>query len=228
MRKLRNSVLFLAVAALVLGPSASAFAGVVGRDAKGDYGQNGPNGDKSLAPAGDALGMDLLQASITGNARKVNFQIKVNSLPPMGGWPEVPRYIWSFQVNGKYYELDGKFTNYSRGACDPTAGTCPPPRDPGSAPFALRGNCSTNEANVTTCQELGLVHAKFNADKGTITIPVPTRMIKARGGTKIQPGSSDFTSQAGGNLIAIPSAFFARSDFPADAMSVTKTFTIPR
>ena len=228
MRKLRNSVLFLAVAALVLGPSASAFAGVVGKDAKGDYGQNGPNGDNSLSPVGEALGMDLLQASITGNAKKVNFQIKVNGLPPIGGTPEAVRYVWGFTVNGKYAELDGKFTNFSRGTCDPTASTCPPPRNPGMAPFAVRGNCTTNEANLTTCKELGLVHAKFNAAKGTITIPVPAKLIKARGGSKIAPALSDFTSQAGGTVVAIPSAWVSSTGFPADALTVTKTFRIPR
>ncbi|HEX2296247.1 MAG TPA: hypothetical protein VHN37_13185 [Actinomycetota bacterium] len=47
-----------------------------------------------------------------------------------------------FTVEGKHLELDGKFTNYSRGACDPAAGSCPPPVTPASSRFLVRGECT--------------------------------------------------------------------------------------
>ncbi len=178
-----------------------------------------------ISPAGDALGQDLVEAQI-GMADKetVNFVITLNSLPPIGGAPEVSRYTWDFHVDEEFTELDGKFTNYSRGVCDPTSGQCPPPRDPGMQPFMVRGECETNEANVTLCKELGIVQAEFDAGKATITIPVPLELINAKPGSKIEPGTNIF----GGSISAAPSAYFTSSVMPLDTMLVTKTFVVPK
>jgi len=203
----------------------------VGEDVAGDWGNDNATGE-DISQAGDAMGMDLIAAEIgMADKKTVNFVIKVNALPSQGGTPELARYIWSVDVDGEYAELDGKFTNYSRGACDPTAGTCPPPRDPGSAPFAVRGNCTTvgdGAAPVTTCEEVGLVQATFDLDTASIIIPVPLEMIGAKKGSKIGPGSSSFTSQSGGNVLAIPSAVLSRSDMPRDGMTVTGTYKVPK
>ena len=192
---------------------------VVGTDEAGDWGA-----DPQLAPIGDALGQDLVEASI-GMADKttVNFVIKLNSLPPSGGVPEATRYVWDFLVDGETTELDGKFTNYSRGACDPTSGQCPPPRDPGLQPFLVRGDCVT-EGSVTTCQEKGVVNAIFDATTATITIPVPLDLLGAKKGSKIAPATGTF----GGTVAAVPSAFLSANNFPLDALVATKTFTVPK
>ncbi|HET7482828.1 MAG TPA: hypothetical protein VFK89_08205 [Actinomycetota bacterium] len=197
---------------------------VVGTDAAGDWGQAV---DPTLAPVGDALGQDLTGASISGDAKTLNFVISLNSLPPTGGVPEISRYTWDFNVGKLFTELDGKFTNYSRGACDPTAGNCPPPRDPGLQPFSVRGDCgvaSDTGTTVTTCKEIGLVQATFDAAAGTITIPVPAAMIHAKPGSKITPAANLF----GGSISAAPAAFFTSSAMPIDTLVVTKTFTVPR
>jgi hypothetical protein len=215
------------IAALALGASAVSPASakgkakVVGKDAAGDWGSNV---DPTLAPLGDALGQDLTGASIAmGKKKTVLFTIKLASLPPWGGWPEISRYTWNFQINGKLRELDGKWTNYSRGICDPTSGQCPPPRDPGQQPFFLRGNCTSTQ-NVTTCEELGIVNAVFDVENSMITIPVPMKMLGAKPGSKIQPGSNIF----GGSISAAPSAILTSGNFPMDTMTVTKTFAIPK
>ena len=237
--KFKSIIAIVLAAMLALGVTGAALAKgkkksgpvIVGTDEAGDWGNDNATGE-DISGAGDSAGMDLLEASI-GMADKatVNFVIKLNALPSSGGTPEVARYIWSVDVDGEYVELDGKFTNYSRGACDPTAGTCPPPRDPGSAPFSIRGNCTTvgdGAAPVTTCEEVGLVHATFDLDTQSIIVPVPLEMINAKKGSKIGPGSSDFTSQGGGTILAIPSAFLSRTDMPRDGMLVTGTFTVPK
>ena len=192
---------------------------VVGTDEAGDWGA-----DPQLAPIGDALGQDLVEASI-GMADKttVNFVIKLNSLPPSGGVPEFSRYTWDFLVDGESAQLDGKFTNYSRGACDPTSGQCPPPRDPGMQPFLVRGDCVT-EGSVTTCQEKGLVNATFDAASATITIPVSLDVLGAKAGSKIAPATGTF----GGTVAAVPSAFLSANNLPLDALVATKTFTVPK
>ena len=195
---------------------------VVGTDPAGDWGQAV---EPTLAPAGDALGQDLVEASISmADKKTVNFIITLASLPPTGGIPEGSRYTWDMNVDGNFLELDGKFTNYTRGACDPTSGQCPPPRDPGMQPFMVRTNCEANEANVTICEEVGIVQAVFDAASATITIPVPLELMNAKPGSKIQPGANIF----GGSISTNPSAFVSSSGAPLDTLTVVKTFKIPR
>jgi len=218
------------VGALVAGPASIASgkgkAAVVGTDAVGDWGTNGPNGDASLNAIGDAQGMDLVSASIEpADAKTLNFVLTMNSLPPSGGIPEVARYTWDFNVDGEFRELDGKFTNYSRGTCDPTAGSCPPPRDPGMQPFFLRGNCGITETpaiSLTTCEELAAIQGVFDSAAKTITIPVPLAALGAKKGSKIEPGTNIF----GGSVSASPSAFITNNSMPMDTLVVTKTYVV--
>lgn len=220
-------VLAVVLAGALLGPANLAAAApkpvVVGTDDAGDW---GAAQDPNIGPAGAALGQDLIEASIAmADKSTVNFIIKVTMLPPNGGVPELSRYIWDFDVNGNFTELDGKWTNYSRGACDPTSGQCPPPRDPGTQTFIVRGDCATDATtNVTTCKELGVVKGVFDAAAGTITIAVPLAVIKAKPGSKIGPGTNIF----GGSVSANPSAFFSSSGAPLDTLTITKTFVVPK
>ncbi|MGH2807207.1 MAG: hypothetical protein ACRDKT_08020 [Actinomycetota bacterium] len=212
------------IAGMVAPPSAvaakKAKPTVVGKDAAGDW---GANVDPTLGPLGDPLAQDLIAAEISGDSKTINFVIKLNLLPPTGGVPEISRYIWDLNVDGEFVELDGKFTNYSRGICDPTSGQCPPPRDPGMQPFFVRGNCGAIEgSNVTTCEEIGVVQATFDAATGSITIPVPAKMIKAKKGSKITPAANIF----GGTIAAAPSTFLTSGNAPMDILSVTKTFVV--
>ncbi len=195
-------------------------AKVVGEDPADDWGEAV---DPNIHPLGTALGQDLVEASIgMADKKTVNFVITLQSLPPNGGTPEITRYIWDFNVDGEFTELDGKYTNYSRGACDPTSGQCPPPRDPGLFPFFVRGNCGA-VGSVTVCEELGLVEAVFDAAEATITIPVPLKLINAKPGSKIEPGTNLF----GGSIAAVPSALFSSTGMPLDSMIVTETFKVP-
>ena len=213
----------LAVGAVVAGPAgAAAKPLVVGTDPVGDW---GANADPTLGPLGDPLGQDLVSASVSADSKTANFVIALNSLPPAGGMPEISRYTWDLAVDGKFTELDGKFTNYSRGVCDPNGGACPPPRDPGMQPFFVRGNCTTDStANITNCQEIGTVQATFDAAAGTITIPVPLSLIKAKPGSKIAPATNIF----GGSISASPATYYSESVYPMDTLVVTKTYTVPK
>ena len=221
------SVLALLAGALVPGAAAAKSKKgpvVVGTDAADDW---GGNVDPTLAPLGDALGMELVEAAIEpADAKTLNFIITLNSLPPSGGVPELARYVWTMTVDGELLQVDGKFTNYSRGACDPTAGTCPPPRDPGQAPFAVRGNCTDNGGAAVTCEEIGSVNATFDAAGATITIPVPLELLGAKPGSKIANGTQTGSNFSG--IWAIPSAFVSQGNMPLDALVITKTYKVPR
>ncbi len=194
---------------------------VVAKDGTGDW----DDGVGAGAEVGAATGQDLIEASIEPSGKNLNFIIKVTALPPTGGTPEAVRYVWDILVDGELYELDGKFTNYSRGICDPTAGTCPPPRDPGMQPFLIRTNCGPNAtvSNLVTCEEAALVHATFDAAAGTITIPVPMAAIEAKPGSKITAG----TNTVGGTISASPAAFVSTANIPVfDTMVMTKTYVV--
>ncbi len=217
------------VAGALLGGSASAAAKkgpvVVGTDAANDWGSNV---HAQLAPIGNLLGQELVEAAIEKvDATTLNFIIKVNSLPPTGGVPEITRYVWTMTVDGTLLQLDGKFTNYSRGACDPTSGQCPPPRDPGLQPFILRGECRvepTPVTNLTICEELAKLQGVFDAAEATITIPVPVDALGAKPGSKIAGIPGTF----GGTISAAPAAFVTSSNFPMDQLFTTKTFVLPK
>ncbi|HET7483578.1 MAG TPA: hypothetical protein VFK89_12040 [Actinomycetota bacterium] len=192
----------------------------VGTDPDGDW---GTNVDPTLGPLGAPLGQDLVSAAIGNDSKTVNFVIGVSSLPPTGGMPEFTRYTWELSVDGAYVELDGKYTNYSRGACDPTGNSCPPPRDPGQQPFIVRGDCASNGA-VVVCNELGIVKATFDSTTNTITIPVPLDMIHAHTGTKIAGNSQADSGFTG--VSAQPSAFYSHSSLPYDSLVPTKVYTV--
>jgi hypothetical protein len=216
------------VAGALIGGSASAAAKkgplVVATDAADDWGSNV---DATLAPAGNQLGQELVEAAIEkADASTLNFIIKVAGLPASGGVPEFTRYVWTMTVDGELLQLDGKFTNYHRGACDPTAGNCPPPRDPGQGPFMVRGNCTDNGGAAVTCAEIGLVNATFDAGAGTITIPVPLELLGAKPGSQIAHGTQPGSNFAG--VWAIPSAWASQGNMPLDEMVIMKTYTVPK
>lgn len=195
---------------------------VVGKDAPDDWGSNT---DPSIAPAGGPLGQELVEASIgIADKKTLNFIIKTSMLPPNGGVPEFTRYVWTFSVDGEYRELDGKYTNFSRGACDPTSGQCPPPRNPGLYPFLVRGNCITDQ--VVQCEELGIVEATFDPAESTITIPVPLELIGAKPGSKLAAATSDAAFL--GQVAAITSAYYSVANEPHDGITITKVYKVPR
>ena len=197
---LRHNRVVVALACLVgatlLSPVASnaapAGAKKVGSDSTGDWGAHSALAHTPGQEVGGPTGQDLTEAHIgMADKKTVNFIITVSGLPATGGVPEAVRYVWSFQVDGKRVELDGRFTNYSGRACDPAAG-CPPPRDPGRQPFAVLGNCSGSGDDA--CEEVGVVEAAFSPADGTVTIPVPLKTLGARAGSKIAPYTSDLAS----------------------------------
>jgi hypothetical protein len=198
---------------------------VVATDSAGDW---GANVDPQIAPAGDALGQDLVEASITmADAGTLNFIIKVNALPASGGIPEFGRYGWDFTVNGDAYAMSGAFTDYLRGACYPLhAGTCPPPRDPGQQPFFIRqGACTIGAESLENCTLVTTVKATFDSAAGTITIPVPLEALKAKPGSKIGPGSN---ASFGATVYASPAAVISSNALPHDTMVATGTFVVPK
>lgn len=199
---------------------------VVGTDPVDDWFATGAPNENAV---GDALAQELVEARIgMADEKTVNFVIVLNSLGPSGGVPEFTRYTWEMLVDSDGemtlddgIRLDGKFTNYTGegGACDPLTG-CPPPRDPGMAPFLVYSDCDPDAGSV--CTEEGIVHASFDVEQATITIPVPLKMLEARPGSKIV-GANSFW----GGITAMPAAFGSLRRGPSDQMYPTRPFVVP-
>ncbi|HEX2240752.1 MAG TPA: hypothetical protein VHJ82_06400 [Actinomycetota bacterium] len=191
---------------------------VVGTDPADDWGSEvGP-----VQPIGDALGQELVEASIgMADPETINFIIKVNSLPSIGGMPEMSRYNWDMIVDSTAFQLTGAYTEYLRGICNPLhTNSCPPPQDPGMQPFFVRqGSCLVGEE----CHVIGRVQATFDQGAGTITIPVPLELLEAEPGSVIATGASSF----GPAIYAAPALFVSNTAAPSDTMVVDQAFTIP-
>jgi hypothetical protein len=234
MKKLTLSLLVLALVAAFVAPSGLASAKgkkkktgplVVATDDAADW---GANVDPGIAPAGSAIGQELVEASIAmADATTVNFIIKVNGLPPTGGIPEGARYSWDFTVDGEAFGMSGNFTEYARGVCYPAhTNTCPPPKDPGMQPFYIRqGPCTIGAGGLGECNLIATVQAIFDTATGTITIPVPLEAIGAKPGSKIGPGSN---SVFGATIYASPAAVTANAAGPHDTMVATGTFKVSK
>jgi hypothetical protein len=191
----------------------------LGTDDEGDWGKDV---DGNIAGVGNATGQDLIEAGIElADKETLNFIIKLKSLPSWGGMPETVRYTWEFAVDGEAFQLSGGFTEFVRGTCNPlSTNTCPPPRNPGQAPFFIRyGPCTVG----SECFEAALVSAKFDPAEATITVPVPMEAIKAKTGSKITPGASLF----GGTIYAAPGLLVTQAALPHDTMLLTETYTVP-
>jgi hypothetical protein len=197
---------------------------VVGTQRAGTFGD-----DPEVAAIGTALGADLREARISmPDPETVVFEIEVEELPSLGGTPEVIRYTWDMTIDGEVAQIDGKFSNYSRGTCDPTSGQCDPtegkmPRDPGERPFMFRGNLNQLDLAATTfnaMEELDLIPADFDVDTATITVTVPVATIDLLEGvefgpcSRILPGAGIF----GGTVETAPSAFLSYGSFPSDTI----------
>jgi hypothetical protein len=223
------------IAAMAFGPSAAARGHAkaakkkagpvqVAEDPSDDW---GAATDPNIQPLGEATGQELIGATIEKvDAETLNFVIQVTGLPPTGGTPEVVRYVWDFMVDGELFEADGKWLNYTRGACDPTSGQCPPPRDPGQQPFLIRTNCGPNAtvSNLVACEEVAVVKAIFDTAAGTITIPIPMAAINAKVKSTIVGGANTI----GGNISSSPAAFVSSANMPYDSMVMTKTYVVPK
>ena len=206
----------------------AAMSVVVGADPADDWEAADVPNEKAV---GDALAQELVQARIgMADSKTVNFIIVLKSLPSTGGVPEFTRYTWEMLVDSDGemtlsdgIRLDGKFTNYhgEGGTCDPWTGGCPPPRDPGMAPFLVYSDCDPDAPTV--CTEEGIVRASFDVDEARITIPVPLKMLGARPGSEIVTANSFF-----GGIMAMPAAYGSLRRGPSDQMFPRKPFVIPR
>lgn len=185
---------------------------VVGTDEAGDWSASTNPG---LAPVGEALGQDLVKASIGMRGRDtVVFNIHVTALPSPAG-PSAPAgYAWDFTVDGRSYELL---------TCTPsTIASCSDPST-GSVMFALY-EC-TFAAVGGGCLQVGPpVTAELDAASGAVAVPVALDAVRAAKGSVIA-GSAPF-----GAAVYSFTGEVARLGvitLPSDDLMVTRSFSVP-
>lgn len=210
-------------------------ARVVGTDVDNDW---GANVDPGLAPVGDELGQELVEAHLgmSSDGKTVNFVIRLKTLPANdAGVPEFTRYGWDFTVDGKPMGITGGYTEVLRTFCYPlhSEPQCPPnvgdPQRSLERPFFVReGACTVGAGGVGDCRVKAIVsaifeHRSLHAGTGMITVPVPLEVIGAKPGSKIKPAAGFL----GETIYASPAVVIAPGNFPHDTMLVTKTFVVP-
>ena len=114
-------------------------------------------------------------------------------------------------VDGDYVELDGKWTNYSPWRLRPDRRHVPASSRPGPAALPRPGELHARRARSRHDVRRGR-HRPSNIRRRRRHDHDPRAgraLINAKKGSKIAPGSSDFTSGAGGTIVASPSAFLS-------------------
>ena len=91
--------------------------------------------------------------------------------------------------------------------------------------FQEQGPCTIGTGGLGECNLLATVQATFDTTTGTITIPVPLEVIKAKPGSKIGPGTN---AVFGGTIYSSPAAVTANVNSPHDTMIATETFVVPK
>ena len=164
----------LGVSAATSTAGASAASVVIGTDPAGDWGD-----EPRLAPLGDALGQDLIEASLTRrDPDTVTFTMTFTNLPDSD--PTVTGYyLWGFDVGKSPRALV---------SCGNFVGECQEREN-----FVVLGKCTEkghpvfgSEMPEFDCERLGEVPGEFNSGTASISIPVPLEMMKAKRGSVLK------------------------------------------
>ena len=140
-------------------------------------------GDESLntrgelggSAAGDAAGLDLVDARILPVAGGLRFTWYVSDVPDQGIPPEIVRYTWAFKIGTTLLQLQAKSTNVASTTTleDPIGHA---QQLQGQRPFfQLRGACTTSYLGtpVQGCYHLAFLNGSVNTTANTISVDLP-------------------------------------------------------
>lgn len=134
-------------------------------------------GDLGGSAAGDAAGLDLIDARIQplANGSGLRFIWYVSDLPDQGIPPEIVRYTWSFKIGTRLFQLQAKSTNVASSTTleDPVGHA---QQLQGQRPFfQLRGACTTSYLGtpVQGCYHLAFLQGAVSTTANTISVDLP-------------------------------------------------------
>lgn len=124
--------------------------------------------------AGDAIGLDIQNATITPIANGLRFSWIMASMPAEVP-PEGVRYTWSFKIGSNMYQLQAKRTNVvSVSTTEDPVGTAQHHAANKNA-FELRGACvaAYQGAPINGCYHLAWLNGSFDIPNKTVTMDMP-------------------------------------------------------
>lgn len=213
---------------LLLGASAHArprSAVLVGTDRVGDWTFIGNAAD---APAGEALGQDLVSAWIGASKQDVTFILEVSSLPDTGQLSGI--FSWDFRINKQLWRL----TNLP---CDPAEWIAAP----GAVPTPNAEPCTPSSAGplaawdlmrcgqprtvniIFNCTHRANLSARLDPASDSIAITVPRTLLRASSGALLRPAGVFDGGDVAVGTVAAGSTLLSSSD----VLKVTKSVRLP-
>lgn len=227
----KSVLVFLAV--LLVGASAHARRGgssvVVGMDPVGDW---RVVDSAALAPVGEALGQDLVSASLKVSDEDLTFILKVSSLPDAEQSSGV--FSWDFRIGKQLWRL----TNLP---CDPAEWIPPPvavpsPNTESCTPSSVGSSAGPLASwDLMKCGQPRMVNIIFNcihragvpalpdAASDSIAITVGRSLLQARSGDLLKPARVF----EGGDVAVGPVAAGSTLLRSSDVLKITKSVRLP-
>ena len=229
---MRKTLASLAVGGLLAGAllgTASAKPTSVITDAPGDAGL----ASQAVAiPGADQAGFDIIGGSIEKVGANLEFTTAVAAMPPSGSLPEGFRYLWHFDVGGTQYRLTIKSQDIGDPDVLAGSGTERVGRVDTAGHFRLE-TCGEEPLpavlTLINCNAIEYLEGAFDPASATFTAIVPLKVLKAKTGTVILPGSGGATG-TGCQVCWVPH-YAERSLTPhtvIDGAVMAKSFKVPK
>lgn len=223
MRKFRATIAAALVAASCFAVAPARADGgedlvLVGIDQAGD---GAITGDPTLATLGyDVLALYIHQPDLSKPV--LEFVWQLTDLPPVTP-NEVTRYLWTFLVNGKQYQVMAKQSDVASATAidNPPNGAVEQATTVQGA-FRVRGNCETVGGTLLLCHHLAWATGEFDIANKQVKVRVPldsAALPDIRPGAVIDPDPSQ-GAQAGAQVIVSNSS-------TTDVASMCANYTIP-
>ncbi len=218
--------LLVAAAALPATAGGAAKPATIWTDADGDADMG--QGLGGSIPAG----VDLASGTILAKGKNLEFTAIHHDMPPIGSIPEAARMLWSFSVGQDTYRLTVKRADIGKPDVSQGQTTERVGRVDVNGHFRLEGECGTTAMgiNFINCKPLAYLDGTWDPAAKSVTIVVPMKLVKAKPGTVIAPGTGD-AIQICATQVSWVSHYAERSLSPntcIDTAAVSASYKIPR
>ena len=195
--------------------------------------------DKGDADAAQGLGssipggFDLVKGAIARNKKNLKFIVTHADMPPSGTLPEGFRFLWSFSVDGTEYRLVAKSADIGKPDVAQGQTTERVGRVDAQGHFRLEGDCGTDPGvgvgvQFVNCKPLAYVKGSFDPGKSSFTIVLPMKLVKAKTGSVIRPGTGDSIGICTSQVCWVTqTAERSLSTTVIDSAAIAKSYKVP-
>lgn len=178
------------------------------------------------------VGLDLESGMIVAKGKNLEFTAIHADMPPIGSLPEFVRFLWSFNVGSETYRLTVKRADIGKPDVSQGQTTERVGRVDVNGHFRLEGDCGVTNMGIDfiNCKPIAYLEGTWDPPTKSFTVIVPMKLIKAKPGTVIGPGTGDATSICASQVSWV-SHYAERSLSPTtcvDTAVMTKSYKIPR